>query len=95
MFRVAATHLQVAHDAEALGLLQATGGIHAELVRAADQKVPCGWVATSLRAHVRELRQQLLLLLEPHWAPESGYSEERRACYFILFHSILFYFVLF
>lgn len=73
----------MAHDAEALGLLQATGGIHAELVRAADQQVPSGWVATSLGAHVRELRQQLLLLLEPHWAPESGCREERKAFDFI------------
>lgn len=82
-FRVAQTYLQVSHDAEALGLLQAAGGVHAKLVRAADQQVPGGGVATSLSAHVRELRQQLLqlqllLLLGPHGTPESGCREERR-----------------
>lgn len=77
-FRVPQAHLQVSHDAEALGLLQSAGGVHAELVRATDQQVPGGGVATSLSAHVRELRQQLLLLLGPHGAPESGCKEERR-----------------
>lgn len=63
-------------DAEALRVLQAARGGHEELVRAADQQVTCGRVAAALRAHVRVVRQ-LLLLLGPDGPPQGWGGGER------------------
>lgn len=49
----------MSNDAEALGLPQAAGGGHAELVRAADQQVTCGGITAALRANIWKLRQLL------------------------------------
>lgn len=61
LYADAETYLQVTDDAERLGASLSAGGGGRELVRSANQQVPCRRVAAALRAHVAELREGSVL----------------------------------